>query len=187
MSVQRSGLDERELLTPGAVAAVLFVDPKTVTRWARAGKIDSIRTPGGHRRYRRSDVEALRFGDSGQGGGAAGSAPLLPPSSPPDTPPVPSPGPRRLMQVTVHDPPWAAADLAEVVASALEVEAEASIAAVWQAQAELEAAQSDAHEAAARARQARARADAEHQDVARRYRPPLRFPTQHRPLPPHDA
>lgn len=47
------------LLTPGEVAILFRVDPKTVTRWARQGKIDSIRTPGGHRRYRESDVLKL--------------------------------------------------------------------------------------------------------------------------------
>ena len=31
------------------------VNPKTVTRWARAGKITAIRTLGGHRRFRQSD------------------------------------------------------------------------------------------------------------------------------------
>jgi excisionase family DNA binding protein len=35
------------------------VDPKTVTRWAKAGKLSSIRTLGGHRRYRASEVQAL--------------------------------------------------------------------------------------------------------------------------------
>ena len=35
------------------------VDPKTVTRWAKAGKLSSIRTLGGHRRYRESEVRAL--------------------------------------------------------------------------------------------------------------------------------
>jgi excisionase family DNA binding protein len=48
-----------ELLTPGEVAKRFRVDPKTVTRWAAAGRISSIRTPGGHRRFRRSEVEAL--------------------------------------------------------------------------------------------------------------------------------
>ncbi|HEX8866244.1 MAG TPA: BldC family transcriptional regulator, partial [Lentzea sp.] len=38
------------LLTPGEVANLFRVDPKTVTRWATAGRIGSIRTPGGHRR-----------------------------------------------------------------------------------------------------------------------------------------
>jgi excisionase family DNA binding protein len=35
------------------------VDPKTVTRWAKAGKLNSIRTLGGHRRYRESEVRGL--------------------------------------------------------------------------------------------------------------------------------
>jgi excisionase family DNA binding protein len=34
------------------------VDPKTVTRWARDGKLTSIRTLGGHRRYREAEVRA---------------------------------------------------------------------------------------------------------------------------------
>jgi len=46
------------LLTPGEVASILRVDPKTVTRWARAGKLSSIRTPGGHRRYSETEVRA---------------------------------------------------------------------------------------------------------------------------------
>jgi excisionase family DNA binding protein len=55
-AVQASG---ERLLTPAEVAALVFVDPKTVSRWASAGKIASTRTPGGHRRFRHSDVEAL--------------------------------------------------------------------------------------------------------------------------------
>jgi excisionase family DNA binding protein len=51
------------LLTPGEVAALFRVDPKTVTRWAAAGRIGSIRTPGGHRRFRESEVRALLAGD----------------------------------------------------------------------------------------------------------------------------
>lgn len=50
------------LLTPGEVANMFRVDPKTVTRWAAAGRLASIRTPGGHRRFRESDVHAL-FGN----------------------------------------------------------------------------------------------------------------------------
>ena len=56
------GSSER-LLTPGEVAALFRVDPKTVTRWAAAGRISSIRTPGGHRRFRASEVQALLRGD----------------------------------------------------------------------------------------------------------------------------
>jgi excisionase family DNA binding protein len=47
------------LLTPGEVALMFRVDPKTVTRWASAGRIGSIRTPGGHRRFRESEVHGL--------------------------------------------------------------------------------------------------------------------------------
>jgi excisionase family DNA binding protein len=51
------------LLTPGEVAALFRVDPKTVTRWAAAGRIASIRTPGGHRRFRESLVRSLLAGE----------------------------------------------------------------------------------------------------------------------------
>jgi excisionase family DNA binding protein len=47
------------LLTPAEVATLFRVDPKTVTRWARAGKLTSIRTLGGHRRYLEREVLAL--------------------------------------------------------------------------------------------------------------------------------
>jgi excisionase family DNA binding protein len=50
---------DNRLLTPAEVAALLRVDPKTVTRWARAGKLSSIRTPGGHRRYSESEVRGF--------------------------------------------------------------------------------------------------------------------------------
>jgi excisionase family DNA binding protein len=51
------------LLTPGEVAALFRVDPKTVSRWAAAGRIGSIRTLGGHRRFRESEVRALLEGE----------------------------------------------------------------------------------------------------------------------------
>jgi excisionase family DNA binding protein len=46
-----------DLLTPAEVAALFRVNPKTVTRWARAGKITAIRTLGGHRRFRASEIK----------------------------------------------------------------------------------------------------------------------------------
>ncbi len=55
-----------ELLTPAEVAALFRVDPKTVTRWAKAGKLTSIRTLGGHRRYRAVEVRALLENIPGQ-------------------------------------------------------------------------------------------------------------------------
>ncbi len=50
---------EVELMTPSEVAELFRVDPKTIARWANTGKIPAIRTLGGHRRFRRADVEIL--------------------------------------------------------------------------------------------------------------------------------
>lgn len=47
---------ENELMTPSEVAALFRVDPKTVARWADSGKLPSVRTLGGHRRFPRKDV-----------------------------------------------------------------------------------------------------------------------------------
>jgi excisionase family DNA binding protein len=65
------------LLTPAEVATMFRVDPKTVTRWAQAGKLTSIRTLGGHRRYREAEVFAILYrGDTARstvrGAAAAG-------------------------------------------------------------------------------------------------------------------
>ena len=51
------GLVSEALLTPAEVAALFRVTPKTVTRWARAGKITAIRTVGGHRRFRTTEID----------------------------------------------------------------------------------------------------------------------------------
>lgn len=56
--------DRDDLLTLGEAVAVLDglglpVTGKTVRRWSDAGKLAAIRTPGGQRRFRRSDIEAL--------------------------------------------------------------------------------------------------------------------------------
>lgn len=56
MTNDTSGSDP--LLTPSEVARMFRVDPKTVTRWAQAGRLPAIRTLGGHRRFRLSDIQA---------------------------------------------------------------------------------------------------------------------------------
>lgn len=53
------GESEQEFMTPREVADRFGVTTKTLGRWARAGKISSVRTLGGHRRYRTSEIRAL--------------------------------------------------------------------------------------------------------------------------------
>jgi len=60
--------NQEVLLTPAEVAALFRVDPKTVTRWAKAGKLTAIRTLGGHRRYRQSEVLGLLKANQTSGG-----------------------------------------------------------------------------------------------------------------------
>lgn len=47
------------LLTVSEVANLFGVSAKTVSRWAREGRISSVRTLGGHRRFRESQVREL--------------------------------------------------------------------------------------------------------------------------------
>lgn len=60
--------EPEELLTPSEVAAMFRVNPKTVTRWARAGRISYIKTLGGHRRFKASEIRRLLSeADAGNG------------------------------------------------------------------------------------------------------------------------
>ncbi len=59
--------EQEVLLTPAEVASLFRVDPKTVTRWAKSGKLTSIRTLGGHRRYKESEVKALLLNTTSNG------------------------------------------------------------------------------------------------------------------------
>lgn len=127
---------------------MLFVDPKTVTRWARAGKLDAIRTPGGHRRYRTSDVVAIMAG-SYRGVDEPGS-PVPAQVGADDEAPVATGSLR-------HTAP-ADASSAEATALALEAEAERATQSVLEAAAAVTAAAEKAAAASARARAARAHA-----------------------------
>ena len=62
------------LLTPAEVANLFRVHPKTVSRWVSSGKLSAVRTLGGHRRYRASEVYAL-LEESGIGAPAEAIAP----------------------------------------------------------------------------------------------------------------
>lgn len=55
--------EEHRLLTATEVADLFRVDPRTVTRWALSGRLESIRTPGGHRRFSEKHVRALLRGE----------------------------------------------------------------------------------------------------------------------------
>jgi excisionase family DNA binding protein len=67
MKVSNFSRDHEVLLTPAEVASLFRVDPKTVTRWAKAGKLTAVRTLGGHRRYRQSEVQSLLNSNAGKG------------------------------------------------------------------------------------------------------------------------
>lgn len=54
---ERIAAERNELLTPAEVAELFRVSTKTVTRWAQAGKVSVVRTLGGHRRFRRAEIE----------------------------------------------------------------------------------------------------------------------------------
>jgi excisionase family DNA binding protein len=72
--------EPQNLMTPAEVAALFRVDPKTVTRWADAGKMTPVRTLGGHRRYQRDEVQnllstdSISSGESGQNSNGSTSA-----------------------------------------------------------------------------------------------------------------
>lgn len=57
-------MENDSLLHPGEAARMLGVDPKTLQRWAKAKKIPSVRTLGGHRRYWTSDIEKILNNDN---------------------------------------------------------------------------------------------------------------------------
>jgi excisionase family DNA binding protein len=56
--------DAPDIMTLPEVASIFRVDPKTVSRWIKGGKIPSVQTPGGHHRIYRDDV--MRFFNGNQ-------------------------------------------------------------------------------------------------------------------------
>jgi excisionase family DNA binding protein len=77
-AVKKPGTFEAEpLLTPAECAVIWKVDPKTITRWAKSGRLHAVRTLGGHRRYYAKEVAALLRGETWEppGGWPGDSAP----------------------------------------------------------------------------------------------------------------
>jgi excisionase family DNA binding protein len=56
---QRRDWLESKMMRPCEVAIVLQVSRRTISDWARAGRLPFILTPGGHRRFRARDVRRL--------------------------------------------------------------------------------------------------------------------------------
>ena len=56
---RRPPVEQEEWLTVSGAAALLQVHIDTVRRWEKAGIISAVRQPGGWRRFRRSDLEAV--------------------------------------------------------------------------------------------------------------------------------
>jgi excisionase family DNA binding protein len=57
--VQHPLANQRRVLTPSQVAEMFRVDPKTVTRWAAAGRMPYFKTLGGHKRFYEDEVTPL--------------------------------------------------------------------------------------------------------------------------------
>jgi excisionase family DNA binding protein len=59
VAAQRTGGEAPGYLLPAEVADLLSVSPKTVSRWAKEGKLPFMKTLGGHRRYPEAEVRKL--------------------------------------------------------------------------------------------------------------------------------
>jgi excisionase family DNA binding protein len=59
VAAQRKGSEEPSFLRPAEVAVLLSVSPKTVSRWAKDGKLPFLKTLGGHRRYPEAEIQKL--------------------------------------------------------------------------------------------------------------------------------
>jgi excisionase family DNA binding protein len=59
VAAQRKGSDAPGYLRPAEVAELLSVSPKTVSRWAKEGKLPFMKTLGGHRRYPEAEIREL--------------------------------------------------------------------------------------------------------------------------------
>jgi excisionase family DNA binding protein len=59
VAAQRKDGEESGFLRPAEVADLLSVSPKTVSRWAKEGKLPFLKTLGGHRRYPAAAIHEL--------------------------------------------------------------------------------------------------------------------------------
>jgi excisionase family DNA binding protein len=59
VAAKRKGGEAPGYLLPAEVAELLSVSPKTVSRWAKEGKLPFMSTLGGHRRYPEAEIRKL--------------------------------------------------------------------------------------------------------------------------------
>src|SRR5258705_11388894 len=71
---RRAPTGEPDWLTLGQAAKFLGVAQSTIRKWSDQGRVPAFYTPGGHRRYRRRDLETFvdRSGPQGKTGGPRG-------------------------------------------------------------------------------------------------------------------
>src|SRR2546425_5876879 len=72
---RRAPASEPDWLTLGQAAKFLGVAQSTIRKWSDQGRVPAFYTPGGHRRYRRSDLES--FLDRSGPGGRSKAGPLV--------------------------------------------------------------------------------------------------------------
>ena len=73
---RRTGAAQPEWLTLGQAATYVGVAQSTMRKWTDSGRVSSFKTPGGHRRYRRSDLDQF-LDRSGRGGSVSADGPLV--------------------------------------------------------------------------------------------------------------
>ena len=73
---ENSGRREPEWMTLGQAATFLGVAQSTIRKWSDSGRVPTFYTPGGHRRYRRGDLETF-LARSGPGRQQSGPSVLL--------------------------------------------------------------------------------------------------------------
>ncbi len=66
-----------EWLTLGQAATYLGVAQSTMRKWSDVGRVSAFYTPGGHRRYRRSDLDQFLERSGRGGGGSSTDGPLV--------------------------------------------------------------------------------------------------------------
>jgi excisionase family DNA binding protein len=59
VAAQHKGSEAPSYLLAAEVADILHVSPKTVSRWAKEGKLPFMKTLGGHRRYPEAEIREL--------------------------------------------------------------------------------------------------------------------------------